>query len=304
MSVLSLVPPPHEPRRNPAGRRAVSPLGQFLRARRERLGLSAAGLSTRIQSIRVMTVSSGHIYRVEKGTRMPTPETLDLIADGLGLSPDERAYVMSLIPGRPVPAPVTVGQPVPPSVHRVLEYLNPASAYVVDRKLDILAWNTATCDIYGFEISDMPVERRAECNVAWAMFHGEFLARHLEDWETHAKRIVAQCVNRWAGRHRDPEIRDILDRMLTNTQFKTWWNEPKVALRAAVTKQIRHPDVGILLLEQTVFPVADNPDLDMIVTMPLTADTQANLEKLARLDSGNGHPRQQGEADGPESDRI
>ncbi len=71
--------------------------------------------------------------------------------------------------------------------------------------------------------------------------------------------------------------------MLGIEQFATWWNEPTVKLRSAVEKIVNHPKVGQLRLEQTVFPVADNPDLDMVVTMPLDEDTVTKLDRLAEL---------------------
>lgn len=273
MSISNVISFPDPPERR------ASILGRFLCERRKALKLSREGLIAKILVKRHVRISSGAIAKIEKGMRLPLFATLDLIADGLDFGPDERAHVMALIDERPLP-PVASCQEVPAPVLRVVHYLDRTAAYVIDRKLDIRAFNAATCDLYGFQIEDVDPE---DCNVAWVMFNSPFLAAYLVDWDSHAKRIVAQCRAHWAGREHDPEIRKILDRMLGVEQFATWWNEPTVKLRSAVEKIVNHPKVGQLRLEQTVFPVADNPDLDMVVTMPLDEDTVTKLDRLAEL---------------------
>lgn len=249
-------------------------LGRFLKARRQELNLSREGFVRRTGN----SLTAGHCFRVERGLRMPSADTLDRIADGLGLNGSERAYVHSLIAEKPRPM-FTPGETVPEAVRRVVQFQQPASAYVVDRRLDVLDWNDATCAIYGPDLAAL--EDKQERNLAWLVFSSPTLRERLRDWETHAQVIVAFCRNLWAGREKDSEIQDILQRMLIFSQFRTWWDQPRVALRYNFRKEIDHPAVGLLVLEQTAYQIASNPNLYILPTIPLPeSDTEKKLRKL------------------------
>lgn len=258
-----------------------SPLGIFLRARREELGLSREDLVSRILLRTGYRLSACHCYRIEQGVRMPSADALDKIADGLDLDRAERVYVHSLIVEKPRPAPVTLRETVPEAVRRVVQSQQPASAHVTDRRMDILAWNDTFCEIYGFDF-DAPQDEK-ERNVAWLVFNSPTVLERLRNWEIHAQTIVAFCRNLWAGHEKDKEIQDILQRMLTFPQFATWWNQPRVAIRYNFRKEIDHPNVGLLVLEQTAYQICDSPNLYMTLLSPLPeCDTENKLRALLR----------------------
>ncbi len=263
-------------------------LGRFLKSRREALkpprGPSVETLVHEIFLAGFGKLSSGHYYRIEEGIRKPSGETLEIIAKALHLSPADREYAHSLIDEKAPPRPV-VRQHVSESIVRVMQYQEPAAAYVIDRKLDILKWNDATCEIYGFDLERVLDPR--DRNVAWLVFNGPGLQSRLRHWETHAQRIVAQCRTRWAGLEKDCEIQEIISRLHESELFAKWWDRPEVmevALPGPVRKEIDHPDVGLLVLEQTVFPTGDNPDLHFVLTIPLPEEnTEGKLKRLAAL---------------------
>lgn len=263
--------------RPPGG--TASQLGPFLEARRIALSMSRAVLRDQLVAIG-HSLSESSISRFEKGTRRPRADTLEMLASALKLDEAQTAYVLSFITEKPRPRPVQRDQPVSDAVKRLLEFMTPAAAYVVDRRLDILAWNEATCDIYNADLATVPPRDR---NVAWYLFSDLRVRSGMRDWEVHAQRIVAQCKNHWAGINGDPEVVDILHRLLQIPEFMKWWNLPAVALRNDVRKEIMHPEVGLLVLEQTVYPVGDNPNLDLVLTIPLAEqDTHAKLRGLAQ----------------------
>ena len=101
-------------------------LGRFLKARREELNLSRESFVKRTGN----SLTTSHCFRVERGLHMPSADTLDRIADGLGLDRNERAYVHLLIAEKPRPT-FTPRETVPEAVRRVVQFQQPASAYVV-----------------------------------------------------------------------------------------------------------------------------------------------------------------------------
>lgn len=257
-------------------------LGYFLRACREELGLSREGLVGEIHMRTGYRLGACHYGRIEWGVRRPSADALDKIADALHLHRTEKDYLFSFIPEKPRPTPITLRETVPDAVHRVVQFQQPAAAYVIDRRLDIVDWNDATCEIYGADLEAIKDER--ERNLAWLVFSSSPLRERLLNWEIHAKQVVALCRNRWAG-EKDSEIQGILQRMLIFPQFATWWGgRPRVALQNNFRKEINHPDVGMLVLEQTSFQLRDNPNLDMVLTLPLSeADTEKKLKRLMSL---------------------
>lgn len=284
--------------------RGNNTLGRFLKSRREALE-PPHGPSVETLVLEIFRagrkLSPGHYYRIEEGRRKPSGDTLEIIADVLRLSRADRDYAHSLIAEKPQPRPV-VRQYVPEAVKRVLQFQEPAPSYVVDRKLDILEWNTATCEIYGLDLTT--VDDPSKRNVPWLIFNSSELRSRLRDWESHAQRIVAECRIRWAGLDKDCEIQDVILRLRESELFAKWWDQLKVevALPGPVRKEIDHPDVGLLVLEQTVFPIGDNPDLHMILTIPLPEENTAG--KLRRLSALRMRPHLAATAGEPDAIRA
>ena len=64
-------------------------------------------------------------------------------------------------------------------------------------------------------------------------------------------------------------------------EFRAWWTEHEIVLDCGSLYEINHPLVGRLALHPTVFPMPEQPDLQMIVYTPLAQeDTAAKLRAL------------------------
>lgn len=262
-----------------------NPLGKFLRAVREERGLSREDLCAEIQRITGHRLAAHHYARIEWGIRTPRADTLDKIAHGLGLSQAQREYAFSLIAERFQPPPGTPRAAVPDAVRRIVRLQETMSAHVVDRRLDLVVVSPIFGELWGIDLDAIDERDR---NIAWLMFRHQNMKKRLQDWDVHAQTLVALCRSQWSGRKNDGEIRSILYRMMAIPEFAAWWDQPKVSAQY-FRKEIRHPEVGSLVLEQTVHQVLTYPDLYMVLLAPLPEC--ATEEKLRRLLTLHGQRR-------------
>jgi hypothetical protein len=68
--------------------------------------------------------------------------------------------------------------------------------------------------------------------------------------------------------------------MLTFPQFATWWNQPRIST-GYFRKEIDHPDVGLLVLEQTVHQVLTCRNLYMVLLAPLPESSHLTKPPVA-----------------------
>ncbi|MEJ3653485.1 helix-turn-helix domain-containing protein [Actinomycetes bacterium KLBMP 9759] len=129
-----------------------NPLGEFLRARREAVSPTDAGLPTgprrRTPGLRreelagLAGVSVEYLTRLERGRdRRPSPEVLAAIARALRLDGDEHVHLLRLVKtagGRSCAA-AAERPPVRPTVRLLLDRLDPAPAVLIDMSGEVLA---------------------------------------------------------------------------------------------------------------------------------------------------------------------
>jgi hypothetical protein len=64
-------------------------------------------------------------------------------------------------------------------------------------------------------------------------------------------------------------------------EFRLWWTEHDILGRTDGQKEINHPLVGRLSLNYVVFKVADSPNLEVVMYLPLPeSDTDLKLKQL------------------------
>lgn len=157
---------------------ADNALGRFLRARREATAPPATG-RRRTPGLRRgeladrAGISVEYLTRLERGTdRSPSGQVLSALADALAMTADERVHLYRLIKAgatcSPPPPP-----PLRPTVHAMLDTLEPTAAAVLSPACDVLA-STARFR----EISGMGDER----NLVRFAFSPRARAHH-PDWE-------------------------------------------------------------------------------------------------------------------------
>jgi transcription regulator MmyB-like protein len=65
-------------------------------------------------------------------------------------------------------------------------------------------------------------------------------------------------------------------------EFRAWWPEHEIVLDCSSCYEINHLLFGRLTLHPTVFPILEQPGLQMVVYTPLDTDTAAQLQMLSR----------------------
>ncbi|MEU8568607.1 helix-turn-helix transcriptional regulator [Streptomyces pathocidini] len=268
-----------------------SELREFLRSRRARvrpqdIGLKEYGARRRVPGLRreelaqLAGVSVDYYVRLEQGRGgNVSAEVLDAIARALRLDRTERQHLYALMHsgsgGRNEDAPSE--ERVRPGLQRVLDTLENAPAYVVGRRLQILAWN----DLARILIADfprLPVERR---NLARLTFLDETARRRYVDWERKADDTVG-FLRVDAGRHPDDEeLMELIDELAENSEeFRTLWADHTVRDENYGHKPLHHPLTGPLDLSFETFRIPDAPDQALTL---YTAEPGSAADRSLRL---------------------
>ena len=264
-------------------------LADFLRTRRMRLSPEEVGLISggrrrtpglrREEVLQLAHVGDSRYTLLEQGRAIhPSSEVLHSIADALQLTHDERQHLFLLADQQYFSDTQFVDEEVSPALRRVLDALDPIPAYIMGRRWDYLAWNTAAEHIF------LPSKLLPpyEYNTVWRVFTSpEVRVRHPE-WEQVAQRVLAEF-RADSVRYADDEWfkRLIADLQRVSPEFRAWWSRHDVRGRADARKDIEHPLVGLLMFEHTTLQVPTAPELKVMIYTPLPGtDT---LEKLQQL---------------------
>lgn len=265
-------------------------LADFLRTRRTRLSPEQVGLLRggrrrtpglrREEVAQLANVGVSWYTLLEQGRDIhPSLEVLQSIAEALQLTPAERQHLFLLADQQHLVDTHAADEQVSPALRRVLDALNPLPAYVIGRRWNYLAWNTAASHVLLLSKSAPPYEN----NAVWRMFANP-MSRHIfnPQWEQVAQRMLAEF-RAESARYTDEEWfkRLIADLQRVSPEFRAWWPRHDVGGRADALKAIEHPLMGYLLFEHTTLQVPTLPELKIMIYTPLPeTDT---LEKLQQL---------------------
>lgn len=244
--------------------------GNFLRSRREKLTPKAVGLAAgrrrrtaglrREEVAELAGIGVDWYIRLEQGRAVnPSASTVDALARALRLSRAEHAHLKAL--ARDADRKPFVREEVPAHLRNLVEGLN-QPAYITGRRWDVLAWNPAADDIFGF--SGLGED---ECNTLILMLCTA-RARKLfgAGWKDQARRMVAQfraTHDLWAG---DPAFVALIERLSCGSrEFQTWWAAHDIRGPAAGQKLLEHPSKGRLKLRYASFQASEDPALKLTI---------------------------------------
>ncbi|UUN26748.1 helix-turn-helix transcriptional regulator [Streptomyces sp. FIT100] len=282
-------------------------LRDFLRSRRARVSPSAAGLRAygsrrRVPGLRreelaqLAGVSVDYYVRLEQGRGgKVSAEILDSVATALRLDEIERQHLHALVhssggPRSAAESPHTAGaglgsvhgrreQQVRPGLQRVLDTLEHSPAYVVGRRLQILAWNHLARVL----IADFPRMPEEDRNLARLTFLDTTARRRYVDWQKKADDTVA-FLRVDVGRHPyDAELTALIAELsATSEDFRRMWADHTVRDETHGAKPLHHPRVGALDLTFETFRIPDDPDQALTVyTAEPGSPAAAALKRLA-----------------------
>ncbi|MEU0567530.1 helix-turn-helix transcriptional regulator [Nonomuraea sp. NPDC005983] len=262
-------------------------LGDFLRSRRARIqpedvGLPAGG-RRRVPGLRreelaqLAGVSVDYYVRLEQG-RSPnvSDAVLDAIARALRLDETENAHLRNLVRPARTARRAQRPQQVRPGVLRMLEMMDDVPAFVLGRRMDILAWNPLADAVTGFSALDRH-------NAAWHTFLHPGARELYPEWPAVAAETVAY-LHLDAGRHPDdPQLAALVGELSMKSEpFRRLWPRQDVKDKAHGRKLIRHPIVGDLELRYETFAVpGGESQLLVAYTVAAGSPSEERLRLLA-----------------------
>ncbi|MFJ4952917.1 helix-turn-helix transcriptional regulator [Streptomyces sp. NPDC088760] len=265
-------------------------VGDFLRSRRARIRPEEVGLPAhgrrRVPGLRreevaqLAGVSVDYYIRLEQGRGTSVSDAvLDSVARVLRLDETEQAYLRTVArPRRQRKQPAGPSR-VRPGVQLLLDAMEHSPAFVLGRRMDVLAWNALGDAVNGFSRL-APGER----NVARLVFLDPAGRELYPEWHAVAAQTVAHLrVN--AGRYAaDPELCALVGELSVRSEdFRRLWADHEVRECAYGVKKVRHPVAGLLTLPYETMTTPTDPEQTIVAYTPEPGSETA--ERLALLGS-------------------
>ncbi|MQY13635.1 hypothetical protein SRB5_37850 [Streptomyces sp. RB5] len=245
-------------------------LGGFLRSRRARIRPDDVGLPAygrrRVPGLRreevaqLAGVSVDYYIRLEQGRGPSVSDAvLDAVARVLRLDAVEREHLYDLArPGRARRFPAE-GPDVRPGLRALLDSLG-TPAFVLGRRMEVVAWNGAGDAVNGFA-SWVPVYG----TVVRHTFRAPGARELYPEWETVAREAVGY-LRLDAGRHPgDAETEALVGELsAADADFRRLWAAHDVREKAHGRKLLRHPVLGELEFGYETLTLPGDPDLLLV----------------------------------------
>ncbi|MEV0910640.1 helix-turn-helix transcriptional regulator [Streptomyces hokutonensis] len=262
-----------------------TPLGDFLRARREALKPQDVGLPEygrrRVPGLRreevalLAGVSSDYYIRLEQGREnSPSPQVLEAVAQALKLDAESADHLNRLCLAPSQRPHGRSEAEVSAQLLQLMDGWEHTPAFVLGPALDILAVNSLATALHsGFDAFD---------NLARNVFVDPAGREFYQEWERAAHSCVAEL--RAAYGH-DPESARIAEVVAelsdASEEFTALWQLHDVKSKSQEGKHLKHPDVGDLHIAFAAFTVNGAPHQQLVVYQAEPASpTAAAFETL------------------------
>jgi transcriptional regulator with XRE-family HTH domain len=272
--------------RGPVG--AENALGTYLRDRRTKLDPAALGFASerrrtlglrREEVAQRANISPTWYTWLEQGRGgAPSAEVLDRIARALMLTDVEREHIFLLGLGRPPEVRYQKHGGITPRLQRVLDALDPSPALIRTATWDVVGWNRAATVMLG-DYGSLPPHQR---NVLRILFLDPRVREAQYDWESVARHVVGAFRVEAARAGAATEVEPLVDELCRlSPEFRAMWRDNEVrGTHGETIKQIRHPVLGPLAFEYSIFAVDGRTDLSMVVYNPATSEDAAKIRSL------------------------
>ncbi|MBW8795187.1 MAG: helix-turn-helix domain-containing protein [Streptomyces sp.] len=266
-----------------------TPLGDFVRAKRDSIQPEALGLPERgrrrspglrrLDLAHRAGVSVEYLTRIEQGRdRNPSVAVVNALADALGLDPAERAhlrYLAKITGGECVahPRPAPPRREVRPAVLETLRLLEPGLALVTNRLGDILARTGA----YDAVLGDTGLLDAEAPNLTRYVFTDQRARELFADWDAVADE---QAFDLWLGPSvENSEWFTAELAPVAGADFTRRVNRHRVPARGVL--RLRHPSGDELRLRRETLDITEDAQ-QLVVLLPADEDTADAVERLRR----------------------
>jgi transcriptional regulator with XRE-family HTH domain len=264
-----------------------NPLGAFLRERRAKLDPAALGLSTTRRRTRGLrreevaqraSISPTWYTWLEQGRGgAPSAEVLDRVAHALMLTALEREHLFLLAFGHPPEVRYKKDEGITPRLQRVLDALEPTPALIRTATWNVVAWNRGVTVMLA-DYASMPPDKR---NLLRVLFLDPSARTLQYDWQSVARFVVGAFRADAARAGAAKDIEPLIDELCRSSpEFKAMWQDNDIRAHGEAVKRIRHPVLGPIEFEYSMFAVDGRPDLSMVTYNPVA---KADVERIRGL---------------------
>jgi transcriptional regulator with XRE-family HTH domain len=211
----------------------------------------------------------------------PSPDVLDRIARALMLTDAEREHLFLLGLGRPPEVRYQKNAGVTPRLQRVLDALPYSPAIIRSATWDVVAWNRAsTVMLTNYEL--LPPEQR---NILRWIFLDPRARSAQYDWDSVARSVLGAFRLETARAGAAAEVEPLVDELSRSSpEFRAMWQDNDVrGPHGESVKHIRHPVLGRLAFEYSVFAVDGRTDLSLVVYNPATPADAEQIRSLLNM---------------------
>ncbi|MGK5550126.1 helix-turn-helix transcriptional regulator [Actinomadura kijaniata] len=267
----------------------ATPLGEFLRARREAITPQDVGLPEygrrRVKGLRreevalLAGMSSDYYVRLEQGRESsPSPQVVEAVARALRLDEEATAHLRRL-----VTAPEqrrrhrAADDQVSPQLLQLMDGWTTAPAFVLGPALDILACNAMATVLHsGFDTAH---------NLAHMVFADPAGRAFYGDWERAAHSCVAEIRAAYGHDPDSARINQVVAELsAASREFAELWSRHDVKSKTQEGKHLVHPHVGDLHIRFSAFTVNGAPFQQLVVYQAEPASpTERAFERLRAL---------------------
>jgi transcriptional regulator with XRE-family HTH domain len=260
-------------------------LGAFLQSRRARIQPEEVGLPPygrrRVPGLRreevaqLAGVSVDYYIRLEQGRgKHVSDAVLDAVARVLQLDPTEHQHLRDLARPARTPAP---SPHVRPGVRLMLDRLRDTPAFVLGRRMDVLAWNDLCGALNGFRPGTTP-------NMVREVFQSPGARAFYPEWPAVAAETVAY-LRLDAGKHPDdPQLAALIGELSVKSEdFRRLWADHLVKEKTYGVKRLNHPVAGELELAYETMALPG--EADQTVVLYTAAPDSPTSERLTLLTS-------------------
>jgi transcriptional regulator with XRE-family HTH domain len=267
-----------------------SKLGDYLRARRERIQPADVGLPgggrRRVPGLRreevalLSGISVEYYLRLEQGRdQHPSDQVLDSLARALLLDPDAETYLHEL--ARP-PRAASRRRAVRPErvdagVRGLIDNWTTTPALVHGRTMTTLAANPIAVALSPYFAPGVNTLRAAFLEPEMRVFY--------RDWEAMTAKSVAYLRSLVGAAVDDPGLVELVGELSVRSErFRTLWARQDVRRKTSGTSPLLHPQVGPLELRYEKLALPGSPGQALVVYHAEPgSDTYERLQLLARL---------------------
>ncbi|AZK97879.1 MULTISPECIES: helix-turn-helix transcriptional regulator [Streptomyces] len=246
-----------------------SPLGDFLRARREALKPHDVGLPEhgrrRVPGLRreevamLAGVSSDYYIRLEQGREnSPSPQVLGAVAQALKLDAEAADHLNRLC-RTASQRPRDRGETdVSRELLQLMDGWAHTPAFVIGPALDIMAGNSLATALHsGFDAFD---------NLARMVFADPAGREFYQEWERAAHSCVAELRSAYGYHPASARIAEVVTELSDRSEeFAAIWRLHDVKSKSQEGKHLKHPRVGHLHISFAAFTVNGAPHQQLVV---------------------------------------